>query len=172
MAELTKEDVMWFVAEALVEYDLTDVEFGWSQDKSRFGYARSIWDAKASRRIPSALFLSEPLFDALTDKDGVLNTILNEVAHLIAVAKTGRCGDHGSDWVAACGEVGIQPARCKDIDSIDIDAVGYKYMVECTGCGARHGFSRMGSNWRRHAIKPCYRCRKCKADFGDIVQNY
>lgn len=89
--------------------------------------------------------------------DDVRDTLLHEVAHVIA----GHSAGHGPAWKAACVEVGANPVRCATLTEEQREAVAGatdpKWTVECAPCGVKGYAHRATRNRRRWG-----RCVKCK----------
>ena len=85
--------------DTMEENDIEGWTIEWFNRKSQFGlcnYTRK------------TIFLSTYLFGKLEDKRDMVDTVLHEIAHIIAGHKEG----HGTTWQAICLEIGARPERC------------------------------------------------------------
>lgn len=79
--------------------------------------------------------------------DKVLDTVLHEIAHALTPNDKG----HGDEWKAKCVEVGADPTRCYDGNTLP--KVEHKWSVTCE-CGKVQG--------KAHRRKTDTACRLCK----------
>jgi predicted SprT family Zn-dependent metalloprotease len=127
--------------------------FGWSRSVRQFGAAvevrRRRW-AKAERR---ELRLSRRLVQ-LNDESEVRDTILHEIAHILAGIKNG----HNQIWKQWARKIGAEPTRCYDQKSVKTPPP--KYEIWCGGCervvGTRHRRLKRGL-LRRMVCRGCGR---------------
>lgn len=77
----------------------------------------------------------------------VLDTILHEIAHVIA----GPAAKHGPIWKATCLKIGARPERCRNASQTSMPKG--KYQAICGGC------NKVFHMHRRPKRK--YNCRKC-----------
>lgn len=111
----------------------------------KFGYIRK----GASRRLgvccygPKIIKLNQDLLAQALEAE-ILDTILHEIAHVIAPVKYGLGGKgHGWGWKAVCREIGAKPERCADVD-IEVEGAG-KWVL-------RH--KKTGEIFRKYAGTP------------------
>lgn len=106
------------------EHGLEGWSFQFDNAKKRLGVCNP------SRQI---IGLSAPLA-RINDLDTVRNTILHEIAHALAPARSG----HGSEWKRICREIGARPERCANGE--EIETLPSKYVGTCPKCS--HTFKR------------------------------
>lgn len=117
---------------------------GW---RFRFDHARRRFGS--CRYGERAITLSRPL-TLLNNQEQVRDTILHEIAHALTP------GDgHGAKWKAKCIEIGANPARCYDDDTVRSPARRpARYRFGCRTC-----------NWwveRRRLTRNRYVCARCR----------
>jgi len=89
-------------------------------------------------------------------EDEVKNTILHEIAHVIAGPREG----HGYLWRVAAKQVGINnPSRLGKVSDSLQQAIqqNANYIIECPNCGPLGHANRMGKTMRYGS----YTCQKC-----------
>lgn len=86
---------------------------------------------------------------SLNNENQVKDTILHEIAHAITFLKDNQRG-HGRHWRARCREVGCNPQRCYNSDTVA--APKSKWSLVCPKCG--HTVTR-------HRIRKKLACSRC-----------
>lgn len=133
---LTKEKVKELAHHLMAEHDVAHVPLKFnSRTTRRLG-------AVAYRRgdgQPVYLELSTHMLRHVSWEQ-VTDTILHEIAHIIAGPKAG----HGTEWKRVAARIGATPQTCTKA----LPPEAYKYQAECTRCGHVTGFSRMTARWR------------------------
>lgn len=99
-------------------------KFKWDNAKRRFG--RANYGKKF-------VGLSRPICQLnIDDDDSIKDTILHEIAHVLAYELYGHRG-HGTTWKRCCVEIGAKPERCFNMSEVETPKP--KYKAECSGCG-------------------------------------
>lgn len=106
------------------------------------------------------IFLSAPLVELNSEED-VKDTILHEIAHVIAGAYAG----HNWKWKQVCRQIGAKPERCFNPEKVKTPEP--KYYVTCQ-CGTQSHYMRRPTV----NLSTC-RCNSCrKVGQFTIKQNY
>jgi hypothetical protein len=138
MAVLTKQDIEELAQAALDEYGLTAA--GWT-----FRWDRARRRAGQCRYGPREIGLSWPVFELESNRDRALDTILHEVAHVLA----GPGAGHGHRWKVAAITVGADPRSC---DS-QLQAAPGPWVADCS-CEHEH------TRYKAPPAGATYRCNK------------
>lgn len=95
------------------------------------------------------------------DESQVEQTLLHELAHLVAYARSGRrrIAPHGMEWRQACADLGIGGERATHSLPLPGRTMERKWRYSCPACG--EGFDRV-RKMKRYA--GCYSC--CKLHNG------
>jgi SprT protein len=114
------------LAESLMAEHLTEpahqrVVFAFDNGKRRAGCVHSI--RIAGEVIPQRLTLSRHLM-VLWDEAEVRDTILHEIAHVIA----GHGAGHGYQWMRVARSIGAKPERCYSGDQPQVEGA---FVAEC-----------------------------------------
>ena len=108
---MNPNEALTLLDEKLTEHGLAAQ--GWSggldSAERRFGICRP-----SQKKIT----LSRPLV-SLNSYEEVLDTILHEIAHALAVMETGENCGHDERWKAICRRIGARPNRCYDSDEVN-----------------------------------------------------
>lgn len=139
-ANLHPHDAKTLAHSLLARHDLSGWSFRFDHARRRFGSCRY-----RAKRIT----LSRPL-TLLSDELQVRDTILHEIAHALTP------GDgHGARWKSKCIEIGANPTRCFDDESVRSPSrPPVRYRLGCRRC-----------NWwidRRRLTRTRYVCRHCR----------
>lgn len=86
----------------------------WLDDRGIAGWGFK-WNTRAKRMLGACEYATKTIelnlrYALLADRSSVVDTILHEIAHVIAGSR-GHFG-HGRGWKAACRLVGARPLRC------------------------------------------------------------
>ena len=137
---LSLRDIEELAYAALNEHGLLDK--GW-----RFGWDRATRRCGQCRFRDKTITLSRVIYGIEANRDHALNTILHEVAHVLAGPHAG----HGPIWKAQALRLGIAPERCAS----DLPEVPKGRIVGTCTCGPRH---------HRHRVDPArsYSCKVCR----------
>jgi predicted SprT family Zn-dependent metalloprotease len=110
-------------------------KFAWSNRKRGYGHVNY------TRKI---LYLSRPL-TVLNDYDQVRDTILHEIAHVLA----GPAANHGPYWKRVARSLGAVPQACVDGAKLPPTFIG-----TCPGCGKKfHRFRRTAGSHQLRAAR-------------------
>jgi SprT protein len=103
---------------------------------------------------------STKLFERTSVEDRE-NTVIHEVAHIIAWIKYGfRVKPHGYEWQSIHRKLGREPSRCHSIDRSDLRRSVAK--IQC-GCNCRNfQISKTLYTRRMNKYGSIGMCRKCK----------
>jgi predicted SprT family Zn-dependent metalloprotease len=138
---LHPHDAKMLAHSLLSEHGLSDWSFRFDHARRRFGSCR--YRAKL-------ITLSRPL-TMLNSDEQVRDTLLHEIAHALTPGDA-----HGRRWKAKCLQIGANPTRCFDDDSVRSPArPPARYRLGCRRCG-----------WwidRRRLTRHRYSCRRCRA---------
>lgn len=107
-------------AKKLINLNLSDYSFVWSNGKNIFGYCQD-----KMHRIGLSKQLTK-----LNNFETVRNVILHEIAH----AKAGHKAGHGYLWKYWCKQLGAKPERC--YNSNEVKTPPKKWVATCKNCGA------------------------------------
>lgn len=104
------QDALALLQDKIAAHGLSPLGWTGSLDSSasRFGLCRP------SRKEIS---LSRTLVSLNSEKE-VLDTILHEIAHALAVTETGENCGHDERWKAICRRIGARPERCYDASEV------------------------------------------------------
>ena len=100
-----------------------------------FGFDRAVRRFGAARFRKQMITLSREL-TLRNDEDKVRETVLHEIAHVLAGAAAG----HGRVWKLKCVELGIEPRRCYEVE--DVEPVPLRYKATCDSCGKEYQRAR------------------------------
>lgn len=126
------------------EHDLLDSGWTWVWDRSKRRLGACQYGAKR-------LTFSRDLF-ALNDEDECRDTVLHEIAHVIA----GHAAGHGPEWRAVCRRIGAKPERLAK----GVKSVPGKWRVTCD-CGR--------VNFTRHRITDKIKRSVCVSCSGPLT---
>lgn len=119
----------------------------------RFKFDRAVKRAGLCSYTKKTISLSTP-FVLRNAVDEVLDTILHEIAHVIA----GPAAKHGRIWQSVCIRIGCRPVRC--YNSTQVSMPKGKYQAICGGCNKVFYMHRR--------TKRKYNCRKCGRIVGAL----
>ncbi len=120
------------------------------------------WD-RAKRRLGLCDYRNKIIslsydYVKLNNSEEVKDTILHEIAHALAGAKTG----HGEKWKLICMQIGAKPERCCN-DPVVMPKGDWRAI--CKSCNYLYHFFRKPK-------KSSYYCRKCGTIRGKLVFQY
>ena len=130
-----------YANDKLAEYGLTKLgwTFKWDRSKRRFGQCRY--------RLKE-VGISKPLAE-LNDADNVHDTVLHEIAHVLASVRGFVREGHGQNWKDICVEIGAKPVRCYSADQVVLPKM--KYTGTCPKCLTTFQKARMPKHKRYHS---------------------
>lgn len=128
------------------QHGLSNVAFRWTNAKRQFGAA--VHKKRNGVIIYREMRLSAPMV-RLNDFDEVNDTILHEIAHLLAGPEAG----HGPLWRRIARQIGAKPNR---LAGANVAAPQAKYVIVCENCGVKVGERhKRRANLSRYTHKPC-----------------
>lgn len=141
---------------ALHGYDVFNWKITWGNRKNAMGVAN---------HRTKTIELSNFVFDKLVDKREMLDTVLHEVAHVLAGGKAG----HNYVWQSWCIKIGAKPEACYKQSDLNIKQGDLKYSTVCNVHGVQSHYSRRPTSPRS--------CSKCCGYFNTkyllkVVQNW
>lgn len=127
---------------------------------------RVTYNIDANNRCkPTKFELSKQLLETSTDGQ-ILDVVLHECAHFIAIELTGEPHHHDAYFKKICHTIGTS----NDAPSTDDVNIKYRYDIFCKDCNKRiGGYSRMCATLRR--LDECY-CKNCKKSNLYYIQNW
>ena len=161
-------DLIEYACKAMDMLDSIGVRYGNIIDFTVNTTAKKRWGQ--CRKVPGGyeININAVLLDERNSEDGLMNTILHELAHSVD-----GCMNHGANWKAVANKIFIDLGyNIKRTDSAEDKGViestrkiEYKYQFRCKGCGkivGRCRASRFTYNYQ------CYRCGYCGGHFERI----
>jgi len=130
------------------------------------GTVKVVWNTRLTTTAGRASYSNttielNPALQSLPEAiDEIERTLLHELAHLIAHARTKkgrRISAHGPEWRQACIDLGIpDESRCHTLDLAPRRRIAKKYAYQCPAC--RQVVLRVKKFSRYSACYPC--CRR------------
>lgn len=145
---MRKRDAATLARSTMDAHNLYDWHFAWSRSKRQAGCCNF---------SNKTITLSAPYVELNTEAE-VLDTILHEIAHALVGNKAG----HGWVWKAKCREIGANPTRCIDGDSVVMPPM--KWALVCRHCKEVRGYMGRRTDKRRSCSK-CSPGGKFNADY-------
>lgn len=135
----TLDEVESLAHALLTEHGLVDQgwTFGWDRARRRLGACN--WAKKQ-------VSLSRPIFSIDENRHEARQTILHEIAHVLAGSSAG----HGSEWKRIAIAIGARPRRSAVVAEPDLPIIG-----TCR-CGSIHGRVRMPVKNLTHQCRRCH----------------
>lgn len=122
------------------------------------------------RKVGSVEF-STQLWSRINDEERE-NTIIHEVAHIIAFIVYGKVKPHGWEWQSIHRKLGSEPRRtCDNIDTAGITRKVKKFNIECDFCGYNWVLSQTLITRRENKIGCIGKC-KCGKKLTRKENNY
>lgn len=155
-AKVTKYTVTTLGYDTLDKYNIVGWKIVWNNTKRQIGCCH--YNTKT-------ITLSVFLFDRMVDKRKMLDTVLHEIAHVLA----GPGNGHNRIWKSWCIKVGAKPERCEQSKSFEFKTTDHKYNYVCKVHGIVDNASRLP---KRKAS-----CPKCSHKYNEnyllqVVQNW
>lgn len=153
--KVDKELVEKIGHQTMEEHSITGWKIVWNNTKNTIGMCHY---------RKKTVFLSEFCFNTMKDKRDMVDTVLHEIAHIMAQ------GDgHGIKWAMACRKVGANVERCKSNSRFEDKHGDFKYSLFCKVHGYSHGLSRLPKIERS--------CAKCSNYYNpehklEVVKNW
>lgn len=128
----------------MAEHNVSDWAFGFNHRKRALGLCRY-----TERRIELSIH-----FVLANDEAAVRDTILHEIAHVLAGPDAG----HGNKWKTICRRIGALPERCDHSAQMPTG----RWLASCPACGHLYTRHRKPLKGRQ------YMCRTCGPEVGRI----
>ena len=147
--KITKDMIEGFGYNALEDHGITHIPIEWNNSKAYHGVAK--WTQYYGQYTATRIVLSNFFFDRMTDKRDMVDTVLHEVAHVLAIYFQND-HKHSLIWKSWCRKVGANPQRIGN-KAKEYKVGDFKYDAFCPKCGHIGGYSRR--------VKYDYSCRHC-----------
>jgi hypothetical protein len=174
--KITKKLVEGYGRSTLDNYRMQHITIEWSTRMRKslgIAYFRNIKErGKLVESVPVKIVMSSYAFERLVDKRQAIDTVLHEVAHILAGFKAG----HNYVWKQWCMKVGANPERLADYNVLDESKIDYKWSRGCSDCNRWNHFHRkpkLVSTRKRGYIVGEYirKCRTCGRP-SELRQNF
>jgi predicted SprT family Zn-dependent metalloprotease len=99
------------------------------------------------------------------NRDGFIDTVRHELAHVVAFAKYDGSQGHNNNWKNVAVELGADPSSCHSKKSTD-----HNYYIGCPNCGTKTGRLRRSKVIKQPFNRKCGTCgesRLVSYDAGD-----
>ncbi len=167
--KITRELVEGYGYDMLEAFGIHSWSIVWNNtSKSTLG-----WCKYKAQRIE----LSAYAFDRMPDKREMVDTVLHEVAHVLAGSKAA----HDNTWKTYCRKVGARPERCAPGSSVVKAESDYKWSRGCVDCDSWGHFHRKPklkgkrskriNSYQRRVTNYTKVCRACRQPVV-LRQNY
>lgn len=147
--------------------------FGWTNSKGYAGLASRVYDRSTKSHI-YLLSLSAFYYRAFKDKKDIKDTVLHELAHIVAnYYNDVPMSSHGDEWKFYAKTLGARPERCFSADADSVDLSLFKYVAYCPNDCIQYGYHRLGRVLRLNYIgsNHGYICKKCNS-LLEVRKNY
>lgn len=139
-----------------------------------------LWSARAKRTGKSVAGRTSwstrevnfsPYYDGVFSKEEWENTVLHEVAHVLA----GHKADHNAGWLKIGQAIGMTSGAYVTLSEEQevLKAKNSKWTVVCPNCGSMHGFARRPSRFidKKGAMMVCMETKECRELANKAMKN-